>query len=83
MKMVDIVTLIRVKRLNCIGPINWIDDAGKVRKIFGSQPKGVRRRGSQDLDGGFVFGQTLRRKEIRIGGKHVGIGMNGRRSLAL
>jgi hypothetical protein len=47
MKMVDIVTLIRVKRLNCIGPINWIDDTGKVKKIFGSQPKGVRTRGSQ------------------------------------
>jgi len=80
MKMVDIVTLKRVKRLNCIGPINWIDDTGKVRKIFGGQPKGVRTRGSQDLDVGFVFG-ILRKEEIKIGGKRVGIGMNGRRSL--
>ena len=52
--MVDIVTFIRVKRLNCIGPINWIDDPGKVRKIFDSQPKGVRTSGSQDVDGGCV-----------------------------
>ena len=66
MKMADIVTLIRVKRLNCIGPINWIDVTGKVRTIFGSQPKGVRTRGSQDPDGGFVFGQILRREEIQI-----------------
>jgi len=78
MKMVDIVTLIRVKRLNCIGPINWIDDTGKVRKIFGNQPKGVRTGGSQDPDDGFVFGHILRREEIQIGGKPVGIGMNGR-----
>jgi len=82
--MVDIVTFIRVKRLNCIGPINWIDDPGKVRKIFDSQPKGVRTSGSQDVDGGCVcvcvcvFGQIIRREEIQIGGEHVGIGMNGR-----
>jgi len=71
-----------VKRLNCIGPINWINDPGKVRKIFGSHPKGVRTRESQDVDGGYVcvFGQIIRREEIQIGGEHVGIGMNGRRS---
>lgn len=79
--MVNIVSFVRVKRLNCIGPINWIDDTGKLREVFGSQPKGVRKRGNQDLDGGCVFGQILRREEIRIGGRHVGIGMNGRRSL--
>ena len=28
-----------------------------------------------------MFGQILRREELQIGGKHVGIGMNGRRSL--
>jgi hypothetical protein len=35
----------------------------------------------QPLDGGNVFGQIWRREDLRIGGKHIGIGMNGRRSL--
>jgi hypothetical protein len=41
----DIVTLIRVRRLNWIGQINRTDDTKKVKKIFNSQPEGVRTRG--------------------------------------
>jgi hypothetical protein len=41
----DIVSLIRVRRLNWIGHINWIDNTSKVEQIFGSQPAGVRTRG--------------------------------------
>jgi hypothetical protein len=54
------------EKTECIGLIYWIDDTGNVRKIFSSQPNGVRTRGSHDLDGGCVFGQMLRREEIQI-----------------
>jgi hypothetical protein len=41
----DIVSLIRVRRLNWIGQFNRIDDTRKVEQIFGCQPEGVRTRG--------------------------------------
>lgn len=41
----DIVSLIRMRRLNWIGHINRIDDTRKFEQIFGIQPEGVRTRG--------------------------------------
>ena len=41
----DIVVSIRMRRLNSIGHINWLDDIRTVEHMFGSLPVGVRRRG--------------------------------------
>jgi len=37
----------------------------------------------QDRDGGSLFGQILRREEVRIGEKYVGIAKNGRMLLRM
>ena len=41
----DIVSVTRVRRLKGIGHVNRVDDTGTVKKIFNSQPVGVRIRG--------------------------------------
>jgi hypothetical protein len=48
--------------------------------MFSHQPEGFRRRGRQSSRWWSVFGQILRREELRIGEKYVGIGKNGRRA---
>jgi hypothetical protein len=42
---VDIVSHIRVKRLNWIGHIDRTDGTRKFDQIFSSQPEGERKRG--------------------------------------
>jgi len=75
----DIVILIRMRRLKWIGHINPKDNNRTVEHMFSKQPEGVRRRGRQSSKWWSVFGQILRREELRIGEKYVGIGKNGRR----
>jgi len=75
----DIVILIRMRRLNWIGHINRTDDTRTVEHMFSNQPESVRRTGRQSSRWWSVFGQILRRGELRIGEKYVGIGKNGRR----
>jgi hypothetical protein len=41
----DIFTLIRERRLNLIGHMNWMADFRRAKKTFNSQLEGVRTRG--------------------------------------
>jgi hypothetical protein len=45
--------------------------------MFSCQPKGVRRRERSRSRWWNVFGQILRREELRIGEKYLGIVKNG------
>jgi len=75
----DIVILIRIRRLNWISHIDRKDDNRKVEHMSSKQPEGVRLRGRQRSRWWIVFGHILRREELRIGEKYVEIGKNGRR----
>jgi len=60
-----------VRGLNSTGHINQTNGTRKAKQTFISQPAGVRTRKDQDIDGGNMFGQALRREELRIRGKHL------------
>jgi hypothetical protein len=75
----DIITLIRMRRLNWIGHISWLDDNRSVGHMCCSQPEGVRRTGRPRSRWWSGFGQILRQEELGFGEKFVGIAKNGRR----
>jgi len=54
----DVVILIRIRRLNWIGHISWLDDTRTVEHMFSSLPGGVRRRGRPRSRWRSVFGHV-------------------------
>jgi hypothetical protein len=64
--------------LFCVLLVGVIEKTSKIStvnlRVYGQEE-------DQDLDGGRVFAQILKRDELQIGGKHLGMGLNGRRAL--
>jgi hypothetical protein len=55
----DILSFVRVGRLNWIGNVNRMDSKSKVSKVFNNNPQGSRLRDDQKADGGIVYKQML------------------------
>ena len=60
---IDIVTLVRVRRLNWIGYTNRMNGTTKARKFSAVILRMEGPDEDQDRDGGTVSGQMLRREE--------------------
>jgi hypothetical protein len=76
---VGTVTLIGEDWIGLVTSIGWISQ--KSSKLSTVNMRIQEKEEDQDLDEGNVFGQILRREELRTWGKNLGIGMNGRRPL--
>ena len=50
----DILSFVRRRRLNWIGPVNIIDSKGKVSQVFNNNAQGRRLRGPPKTDSGTV-----------------------------
>jgi len=50
----DILSCVRISRLEWIGHVNRMDSKSKVSQIFKNNPQGSRLRGQPKTDGGTV-----------------------------
>jgi hypothetical protein len=51
----DILSFVRLSRLNLIGHVNRMDNKRIVSQVFNNNPQGIRLRGRPKLCGGTVF----------------------------
>jgi hypothetical protein len=55
----DILSIVRLSRLNWIGHVNRMDSKRKVSQAFNNNPQGSRLREQPKTYGGTVYRQTL------------------------
>jgi len=62
----DILSFVRISRLNWIGQVNRMDSKRRVIQVFGNNPRGSRLRGRPKTDGGIVYTQILTNAKLQI-----------------
>jgi hypothetical protein len=53
--VLDMLSFVRLSRLNWIGHVNRMDSERRVSQVFYNNPQGGRPRGRPNTGGGFVF----------------------------
>jgi len=62
----DILSFVRISRLNWIGHVNRIASKRKVIQVFDNNPHGSRLRGRPKTEGGIVCTQILTNAKLQI-----------------
>jgi hypothetical protein len=63
----DILSYVRISRLNWIGRVNRMGSKGKVSQVFKNNPQGSRLRGRPKTDGGTVYKRILINSNFKTG----------------
>jgi hypothetical protein len=62
---VDILTFVRISRVNWIGNVNRMDS--KRSQVFNNNPQGSRLGGGPKKDGGILYNQIQMNAKLQIG----------------
>jgi hypothetical protein len=63
----DILSLVRISRLNWIGHVNRKNSKRKVSQVFNKNPQGSRIIGQPNVDGGTVYKHLLTNTKLQSG----------------
>jgi len=63
----DILSFVRISRLNWIGHVNRMGSKGKVSQVFKNNPQGSRLRGRPKRDGRTVYKRILINANLKSG----------------
>ena len=63
----DILSFVRISRLNRIGHVNRMDSKRKVIQLFNNNPHVIRQTDDQKTDGGTVYRQILINANLKSG----------------
>jgi hypothetical protein len=77
----DVLSFVRISRLDWIGPVNIMDSKRKVSQVFNNNVQGSRLRGRPNTNGGTVYEQILINGELKTGEKCQETELTGRSPL--